>query len=161
MAPNDYLLNRVLRRLARHYPNHVEIFALDDLDTPETQRALFYLHEKGLVEPGFISDRPGNPREMLKAKITARGLEVLRGGDKAEAEVTRGTFPPPFEIEALRHFLKQAMESAALSESKRQAATERLMAFSEADMKSLLVRLIQMVSRRPEEIVDVIRSTGR
>jgi hypothetical protein len=159
MAPSEQLLNRVLRRLARDYPNDVEIFTLDDLDTPETQRALFYLHEKGLIEPGFISERPGQPREMLKAKITARGLETLKG---VGAKASSGTaLPVPFEIEALRHFIKQSIENAALSASSKQIAIERLMGFSEADMKSVLVKLVQKISRRPEEVIEIIQSTGK
>ena len=156
MTPNDYQQNRVLRRLAKHYPNHVEISELPELDTPETQRVLFYLEEKGLVEPGFISARPGQPREMLQARITALGLDRVKGRDLGQCVVS----PLPFETEALRHFIKQSLEIAEFSQSAKQGAVRRLMALSEADMKSLLVKALQRISRRPEDILEIIQNTG-
>lgn len=159
VIPDQHLQDRVLRRLAREYPNRVEVSTLGALDTPETQRALFYLYEKGFVEAGYISERPGQPREMLEAKITARGMEALVG--------VRDTTPQgahvvvPFEIDALRHFFKRSIEGSAIADSKKQRAIERLMGFSDADVKALLVRLVHQLAERPDALIDSIESTGK
>jgi hypothetical protein len=156
VLPNQYLMNRLLRRLAREYPNRVEISTLEDLDTPEAQRALFYLAEQGLVAPGFISERPGQPREMLEATITARGLEKVQG--EAEPPSQQPGLPLPFEMEALRHFLKRSIESSTLPETVKQESAERLMAFSDDDVKFLVIRLIQKVAEDPKVIAHLIKS---
>ncbi len=80
MVPNEYQMRRVLRRLEREYPGLVDISRYAEIDTPESHRALFYLAEKGFVEPGTVSERPGQSREMLEARITAKGLDWLKNG---------------------------------------------------------------------------------
>lgn len=53
MVPDEHLMRRVLRRLAKGYPARVEISLFADIDTPEGHRALFYPAEKGLVGKRF------------------------------------------------------------------------------------------------------------
>ena len=154
MAQDPILMRRVLRRLAREYPSFVEISVHPELDTPDAHRTLFYLAEKELVEPRAISNRPGQPREMLEAKITASGLDWLEKPEATPSEF--GDASSPFELEALRHFLKQSLEMSNLSQEPRHQAITHLMSFSGAEVKSLVLRLLQRTAERPVELAELI-----
>jgi hypothetical protein len=154
MAHDQILMRRVLRRLAREYPSFVEISVHPELDTSETHQALFYLAEKRLVEPGATSNRAGQPREMLEAKITPAGLDWLEEPVAAPSEL--GDAAGPFELEALRHFLKQALVMSHLPQESRQQAIAQLMSFSGAEVKSLILRLLQRTGERPTELAELI-----
>ena len=159
MTPDLLLQRRVLRRLAREFPSIVEVSTVPELDTVDAHGALFFLAEKKFVDPGAISSRPGEPREMLEATITAAGLEWLGGQDTPADSLTDGA--SPFELEALRHFLKQALECADISAQTKQDAIARLLAFSSADIKALVLRLLRATTDRPDVLVDLISKTGR
>jgi len=154
MAQDPILMRRVLRRLAREYPSFVEISVHPELDTPDAHRTLFYLAEKELVEPGATSNRPAQSREMLEAKITVSGLNWLKNPDAASSEF--GDASSPFELEALRHFLKQSLEMSNLAQEPRQQAIAQLMSFSGAEVKSLVLRLLQRTAERPAELAELI-----
>jgi hypothetical protein len=159
MAPDPLLVRRALRRLAREFPNIVEISAFPELDTADGHRALFYLADKKFVESGAISNRLGQPREMLQAKITASGLDWLHGEESTSSAL--GDTTSPFELEALRHFLKQSLETSDIPAQKKQVAIARLLAFSSADVKALVLRLLQATADRPDVLVELISKTGK
>ncbi len=157
IVPDEYQQRRVLRRLAKEFPGLVEVSLFADIDTPESHRVLFYLAEKGFVEPGQISDRPGRSREMLEARITAKGLDWLEKGGESQAlrgEMTIG------ESEALRQFLVQSLNASSLSEEVKVTAKNRLLGFSAEDLKALHLRLLQALAQRPEVIAEVLISKG-
>lgn len=76
-APDKHQQRRVLRRLAKEFPRWVEVSRFAEIDTVEAHQVLFHLATKRFVEPGEISDRPGQMPEMLEARITPKGLDWL------------------------------------------------------------------------------------
>jgi hypothetical protein len=148
-------MRRALRLLARNYPNRVEISSFAEFDAPGNQRVLFYLAEKGFVEPGKISDRYGRDREMLEATVTARGLDWLEKGHTPE---TTGNEPSFGESEAFRLFLVQSIKASALSEEIKVATSTRLLSFSGEDLKALQRRLLQAMAEKPELIAKLVMS---
>lgn len=92
---------------------------------------------------------------MLEARITARGLQTLQTGTQQTHKQT----PIPFEIEALRHFLRQSLNDFDLPAQTKQNAIDRLMGFSETEVKALAVRLIQNTAERPDVIAEFIGSS--
>ena len=148
MSPDPILMRLILRKLAREFPSFVEISVHAVLDTPECHRTLFYLAEKNLVEPGAISKRPGQRREMLEAKITALGLDWLQNQGVASTEYFENA--GPFELEALRHFLKQALDNSEIDSDVRGDAVAKLMTLRRADQST---RSASAASQR--------RATGR
>jgi len=159
VTPDPIVVRRVLRRIAREFPNIVEISVFPELDTADGHRALFYLADKKFIEPGAVSNRPGQPREMLQAKITASGLDWLHGQDSTPNAL--GDATSPFELEALRYFLKQSIETSDIAVPAKQVAIARLLAFSSADIKALVLRLLQAAADRPDVLVEFISKTGK
>ena len=157
MVPDEYQMRRVLRRLAREYPRLVETGLFAEIDTPESHRALFYLAEKGYVEPGQISERPGQSREMLEARITAKGLDWLEKGIDSTSVDHETAFG---EYEALRQFLVQSINASTLSAKLKEATRTRLLGFSGEDLKALQLRLLQAIAERPEVIAELVIPGG-
>jgi len=157
MVPDEYQMRHVLGQLAREYPGRVEISLFAELDTPENHRALFYLAEKGFVEPGQMSERPGQNREMLEARITATGLDWL---EKGTDSISVGNGTASGESEALRQFLLRAVNASTLSRELKEATKTRLLAFSGEDLKALQLRLLQAMAERPEVIAELVNSRG-
>jgi hypothetical protein len=155
IVPDEYQQRRVLRRLAKESPGLVEVSLFAEIDTPEGHRALFYLAEKGLVEPGQISDRPGRSREMLEARITAKGLDWLESGGDSREVPNQATVA---DTEALRHFLLQSLNVPSLSERTRMAGKKRLLDLSTEELKALHLKLLQALAERPDIIVEVLLS---
>lgn len=153
MVPDEYQMRHVLRRLAKEYPASIEITVFADLDTPEGHRALFYMAEKQFVEPVQVSERPGQSREMLEARITAKGLDWLEKGTETPAAANDTAF---VESEALRQFLVQSINASALSREIKEGTRTRLLAFSREDLKALYRRLLQAIAERPELIAQII-----
>ena len=157
MVPDEYQMRRALRRLAREYPNRVEISLFAEFDAPESHRVLFYLAEKGFVEPGQISDRLGQRREMLEARITAQGLDWLEKGTNSIPGGNETTFG---ESEALRQFLVQSINASTLSQESKELTRTRLLGFSGEDLQALQRRLLQAIAERPELIAKLVISGG-
>lgn len=157
IVPDEYQQRRVLRRLAKEFPGLVEVSLFADIDTPEGHRALFYLAEKGFVDPGQISDRPGRSREMLEARITAKGMDWLESGGAPQALRTEMTVT---EYEALRQFLVQSVIASSLAEGTKVATRDRLLGLSSEELRALHLRLLQALAERPEIIAEVVASAG-
>jgi hypothetical protein len=160
MALSDLHFQRhILRRLAREFPTVVEISTVADLDTPEAHAALFYLAEKGLVEPGYISNRAGESREMLQARITARGPDWLQA--EGDSSIGAADLASIFEPEEFRHYIRQSVDSSNLPDHSKRSAIQRLMTFDALDIRALALRLVQTIAHRPEVIVELIFKTGK
>ena len=157
MVPNEYKMRRALRLLAQEYPNLVEISLFPEFDAPESQPVLFYLAEKGFVQAGQISHRPGQSREMLEAKITAQGLDWL---EKRTNSIPAGNETTFGESEALRQFLLQSISTSTLSQETKDLTRTRLLGFSGEDLKALQRRLLQAIAERPELIAKLVISRG-
>jgi hypothetical protein len=91
---------------------------------------------------------------MLEAKITASGLDWLEKPNASALEF--GDTSGPFELEALPHFLKQSLEMSTLAKEPKQHAIAQLTSFSGAEVKSLVLRLLQSAAGRPAELVELI-----
>lgn len=157
MAPDTNQMRRVLRRLARAYPNVVEISTIPEIDTPDGHRTLFYLEEKRYVERGSVSERPGQAREMLAARATAKGLDWLKKG----VDPTPLLSSSPAELEALREFLSQSIQSSDLHTEIKQPAVARLHGLSAEELKALHLRLLRSLAEKPEMIVEAISRSGQ
>jgi hypothetical protein len=62
----------------------------------------------------------------------------------------------PFELEALRHFLKQSIEMSNMAQELKQKAIAQLTSFSTAEVKSLVLRMLQVASARPNELMNLV-----
>ena len=158
IVPDENLQRRVLRRLAKESPGLVEVSLFPEIDTSEGHRALFYLAEKGLVEPGSTSNRPGSSREMLDARITAKGLDWLESGRTSQEMPNLITAA---DTEALRHFLMQSLNVPTLSERTMLVVKERLLGLSTDQLRALHLKLLRALAQRPDIIVEVLMSEGR
>ena len=157
MVPSEYKMRRALRLLAQDYPNVVEISLFAEFDAPGSQQVLFYLAEKGFLESGQISNRPGQNREMLEARVTAQGLEWLENRTNSKPQDSETAFG---ESEALRQFLVQSINGSTLSEEIKEEAKARLLGYAGEDLKALQRRLLQAIAERPELIAKLIVSAG-
>lgn len=154
MSLNENLQRQILRRLAREYPNFAEISLWYDYEDTEIQQNLFYLAEKGSLEPRSNRERPGTIRAMLEAKITARGLELIHGAK--DSATSAESSPLSLELEAVRQFIAQALSRSAVPDQPKREALNRLAEFSESDLKAFLVRLIQAAAENPRTLVNVV-----
>jgi len=155
LVPDQIIINRILRRLAREYPKVVEISCIPEIDTPDCHRALFFLAETGLVES--VSESPkrnGQAPEMLEAKITARGLSSLD-----DRQFTNNTVNQSFNCidpDAFRTFLSQEIARASLNEPTRSQAIDRINQLTNREIDALSVKLITAAVRNPELFVELI-----
>jgi hypothetical protein len=155
LGPDQIVINRILRRLAKEYPAVVEISCFPEIDTPECHRALFFLAETGLVESVAESPkRSGQAPEMLEAKITARGLSSLD-----DRQFTNNTINQSFNCidpDAFRTFLSQEISRASLDESTRSQAIGRIKQLTNREIDALSVKLIAAAVRNSELLAELI-----
>ena len=153
--PNQLLVSRVLRRLAKEYPNEVEISCYPEIDTPECHRALFYLADKKLIEAINISPiRIGQPPEILKARINAESLEYLNGHAlSSDVDAERA---PVLDAEAFRAFLTQEISRGGLPVPTRRDLNNRISAMSSHELNALALKLIRASVRDPNVLVSII-----
>lgn len=147
------LIKTILSTLKREYPNKVEISRYPRIDTPDAHRALFYLAEKRLISSGEVSDREG-VRQMLVAKITAKGLDYL--GKEEQNGNQKEAIRPILDIEKLRELLEQTLSTPQFNNGRELMAISRLRAISEQEMQYIVKKLINVAARNPEAFTDAI-----
>ena len=150
---NRILQRRILDKLSERYPGKCELSELPGFGRDEFQRELIYLKERKFIEGNSLAPMLDEGVQLLDAKITAYGLDVIENDGGEEA--IRNAVYVEIEPEIIRALLGEIVDNQEdLPEEEKNRYRELIRSASAEQLKALLVRFLRWV---PSRLPDAVR----
>ncbi|WP_215782780.1 hypothetical protein [Paludibacterium sp. B53371] len=159
MALNRPLQRELLCQLAEHYPEQVDICALNSTiisSAPDELDAnLTYLYEHGLVAPAphFESLSSTNfftGRSVHPVTITAKGMDFLEEDGGLSAIL--GTVTVKLHADTIRDMLEAKIMSSTLPSPEKARFVDTLKALPSEALKTFTNKLVELACENPQAV---------
>jgi len=155
---NRELQKTILLKLRDIYPLVGEIDKLFEANDQKLQTNLFYLVEHDLIESEAVRNVYPMPRQIMTAKITARGLDFLEDDGGLGAFLNVVTIR--LEADTLRQLLETKINASDMPEADKQTLLAKLKSFSGDVLKSVIIKLIEKSLERRDMITQLWAIVG-